>query len=852
MHNLDFSIYLFWPIYRLTIIEKYLSMSQYTGNSNSLNWQSILDFLPDAAIIVNEQYIITHANFLVTGLLGHPKDVICGRDFYALFPDCDTCCGRLDEQKFCITGPVVAGQVSQPLVKIGSCQVSVVTASGERLPVLLSTREIDSVSIADVASVLVVIKDVSEMHHVETRLEEERSRFELILNSTSDAVFLAPISKDGVHGNFVEVNKTACERLGYSKEELLQLNARSINPKANLTKIKAFGRGIQREKETIFDAIHQAKNGEQIPVEVVAKVIQIDKQDFVLSVVRDLRHSKNLENIESRFGRLMEHAWDEIYVFTSSECQLVQVNYSVLNNLGYTNTEILEKTFLELNPELSNEGFHEIVKPLFSGEESQVSFESSILRKDGSLYPVEVRLQLSHSEVPAVFLANVHDISQRKKMEKRLTYLATYDSLTGLANRTLFIERLKAEMDSCKRNNVLTAVLFIDLDGFKSVNDSFGHDVGDKLLQGVAHRFRRIVRSSDTIARMGGDEFTFIITNLKCISGLDIVLEKIKSAFSLAFEVDQRVINITPSIGASVYPFGDEDDPYSILKQADTAMYHAKKEGKNNHSLYTAVIAEGEYLEARINQDSRIALEKNEFSLFMQPRVNMQTGQIVAAEALIRWIHPELGFIPPTDFIPVIEKNGMIHEIGDWVLSTALDFLKQAQLLNESFKVSINISIKQFERPDFVEKISAAIQDARIRSSDVELEITEGLLISNQKQAIDVLNALKARDILVSLDDFGTGYSSLSYLKEFPIDIIKIDRSFIQDLEKNKEGFEIVKAVVNLAHTLGRSVVAEGIETAAHYECLKSIGCEEGQGYYMEKPIPIDAFLNLLSSRRSI
>lgn len=667
-----------------------------------------------------------------------------------------------------------------------------------------------------------------------------------------DAVFLAPISKDGIHGNFVEVNKTACERLGYSKEELLQLNARSINPKANLSKIKAFGRGIQREKETIFEAIHEAKNGEHIPVEVVAKVIQIDKQDYVLSVVRDLRLSKNLENIESRFGRLMEHAWDEIYVFTSTDCRLVQVNYSVLNNLGYSTTDILEKSFLELNPDLSNEDFREMVKPLFSGEESQVSFESSILRKDGSLYPVEVRLQLSHSEVPAVFLANVHDISQRKKMEKRLTYLATYDPLTGLANRTLFIDRLKSEMDSCKRNNVLTVVLFIDLDGFKSVNDSYGHDVGDRLLQEVAQRFRRIVRSSDTIARMGGDEFTFIITNLKCMSALDVVLRKIKSVFLLPFEINQRPINITPSIGATVYPFSDDDDPYSILKQADTAMYHAKKEGKNNHSLYTAVIAEGEYLEARINQDSRSALERNEFSLFMQPRVNLQNGQIVGAEALIRWIHPDLGFIPPTDFIPVIEKNGMIHEISDWVLNTALDFLKQAQLLNESFKVSVNISIKQFERSDFLEKITTAIEQARIDPSDLELEITEGLLISNQNQAVSVLKELKAQHIMVSLDDFGTGYSSLSYLKEFSIDILKIDRSFIQDLEKNKEGFEIVKAVVNLAHTLGLTVVAEGIETSAHYECLKKIGCEEGQGYFMEKPIPIDEFLNLLSTRRSI
>lgn len=797
--------------------------------------------MPDAAAIVDSENRITQVNDAFCELTKQTPDKICGQEFYSSFPQCQSCTGRSDKTRFCV--------VETPLSfdsTTGSCEIELRLPDGSFIPVLLSTRALPSDN--DRHEVLVVIKDIREVKQTKNRLEEEKRRLELIINNTSDAVFLAPISEEGVHGNFIEVNKTACDRLGYSKEELLQMNARSVNPKANLSKIKAFGRGIQREKGIVFEAIHQTKSGEQIPVEVVAKVIQIDGQDYVLSVVRDLRSVKQMQNIESRFGRLMDQAWDEIFVFQSSDCQLVQVNYSVLNNLGYSKSEILEKGFLEVNPDLSDDKFRQIVEPLFSGEKSQVNFDSTLMRKDGSVYPVEVRLQLSHSEVPPVFLANVHDITRRKQMEKRLTYLATYDALTGLANRNLFIERLKSEMDSSKRSEVLTAILFVDLDGFKSVNDSYGHDVGDKLLQEVAKRIKALVRNSDTVARMGGDEFTFIITNLKCVAGLDVVLDKIKRALCLPFELENKLINVTPSIGATIYPFSDVEDPYVILKQADTAMYYAKKSGKNNHRYYSAIIAKGEYLEARINQDSRTALEEEQFSLYMQPRVNLKTGEIVGAEALLRWEHPELGFISPLDFIPVLESNGQIHDVSDWVIDRALTFLKQAQEIQESFKVSINVSIKQFERGDFLEKIVSAIDSARVHSSDVELEITEGLLISNKDQAVEVLNGLKAQDIIVSLDDFGTGYSSLSYLKEFPIDIIKIDRSFIQDLGENQEGFAIVQAVINLAHTLKRTVVAEGIETAAHYECLAKIGCEEGQGYYMEKPIPIDAFMKLLSA----
>ena len=432
---------------------------------------------------------------------------------------------------------------------------------------------------------LVNIREIQSLREAQERLKEEKQRFESLFNSISDAVFLAPLNKEGVHGNFVEVNDVACRRLGYSRLELLKMNARSLNPNANLEKIKAFGKRIRREKEVRFEAIHVAKDGTQIPVGVTASLVNIANQEYVLSVVRDLREQQQRQKAEERFGRLLDHSWDEIFIFEAESLKIVQVNEGAMDNLRYNEAEILVTPYHQLLSGMDRNELERILNPLREGRESVVIFEAMHRRKDGSTYPVEVRVQMSHSEVPAVFMVNAHDITERKKTEERLHFLANYDSLTGLPNRSLAMDRLSQSLENAKRVNVTGALFFMDLDGFKAVNDTLGHDIGDQLLKAVAIRLQKALRKSDTISRLGGDEFVILAQNLNSTRNVGNVAEKIVHRIAEPIILNGQHVQISASLGVAMFPT-ENDDVNSLLRKADTAMYQAKKTGKNKWCLY--------------------------------------------------------------------------------------------------------------------------------------------------------------------------------------------------------------------------------------------------------------------------
>jgi diguanylate cyclase (GGDEF)-like protein len=431
-----------------------------------------------------------------------------------------------------------------------------------------------------------------------------------------------------------------------------------------------------------------------------------------------------------------------------------------------------------------------------------------------------------------VYYLVYRDIAERRQAEERLRVVATHDPLTALPNRTLLHEHLSHALAKAQRYNRQLAVLFIDLDRFKNVNDTLGHEAGDLLLQIAAQRLSDCVRETDTMARQGGDEFVVLMDELFDLGPVAGVCQRILDAMARPFIVHGQEVLLTASIGISVFP----EDGRTLLKNADIAMYRAKEKGKNNYQFYSTQF--DTFSVERLSLESSLgrAIERSEFTLHYQPKVNIASGHITGVEALLRWQHPELGWISPARFIPLAEENGLILQIGAWVLKTACaqNQAWQRQGLRR-LRVAVNLSARQLGVDSLPQDIDAVLRESRLEAKDLELEITESMVMSNPKQALNMLRQLKDMGIHLAIDDFGTGYSSLAYLKRFPVDSVKVDRSFVEDLPGDVESVAIAQAIIAMAHSLRMKVVAEGVETEAQLRFLRGEGCDEIQGHHFSE-----------------
>ena len=431
---------------------------------------------------------------------------------------------------------------------------------------------------------------------------------------------------------------------------------------------------------------------------------------------------------------------------------------------------------------------------------------------------------------------------ERKRIEQGLSFLAQYDSLTGLANRVLFRERLNRALVRADRNKLMVALIFIDLDRFKNINESLGHDAGDQLLIGVGKRLTVCMREGDTIARLGGDEFTMVMEDVKHIDDASIIANKILHTMVEPFILNGHEVYVSPSIGITLYPIDDvkEND---LLRNADAAMYRAKENGRNCYRFYTADMNEHLMEKMRLEVKLRQAIEKQNFQLYYQPKFNIHTRELIGAEALIRWITPEEGMISPGLFIPLAEETGLIHSITDWVVREAS---KQNSIWQKQgykpIRMAINLSPKQFNQPNIAKTIFNQIICSDLAPKYIELEITEGALMEDTGKSSEILNELKSRGVKISIDDFGTGYSSLSYLKKFPLDTLKIDQSFVRDVMEDPDDAAIVSAIIAMARSLRLNVIAEGVETQQQLNFLAAKGCNEAQGYFLGRPVPAEEF----------
>jgi diguanylate cyclase (GGDEF)-like protein len=437
-------------------------------------------------------------------------------------------------------------------------------------------------------------------------------------------------------------------------------------------------------------------------------------------------------------------------------------------------------------------------------------------------------------------LAKYRDITDRKVAEERVQFLAYYDALTGLPNRTLLRDRLASAVASARRRKEKVALLFLDLDRFKLINDSLGHTCGDLLLQHVAERLKKLARAQDTVARLGGDEFLLILTGAKDVADAAVAAARVVKSMTAGFAIQGHSLSVSCSVGISMFPEHGADGE-TLIKNADAAMYSAKDSGRNNFRFFTDDMNAQVVERLTLENSLRLALDKKELFLMYQPQIDITTGKVVGLEALLRWQHPELGLVPPDRFIRIAENSGLILPIGEWVLRTACSQARkwQEEGLPDA-TIAVNVSAIQFRQEGFCELIRSVLDETGLSAQYLELELTESLLLSNADVTFAVLKDLKATGLKLAIDDFGTGYSSLSYLKHFPVTKLKIDRSFIRDVAVNPDDAAIATAIISMAKSLHLKVIAEGVENEAQMTFLRTHQCDEIQGYYFSKPLTVD------------
>ncbi|MFD0698193.1 EAL domain-containing protein [Paenibacillus sp. GCM10027628] len=556
-----------------------------------------------------------------------------------------------------------------------------------------------------------------------------------------------------------------------------------------------------------------------------------------VGIFLDITERKKAEEKLQLHARVFETASEGIMI-TDTKGTILSVNPAFTETTGYTEDEALGQTPRMLHSGVQDAEFY---IHMWASIHETGGWQGEIWnqRKNGEVYPEWLTINAVRNENDNIsnYVGIFTDITERKLTEENLKYLAHYDVLTGLPNRFLFHDRLNHAILQAQRQKKWVALMFIDLDHFKLINDSLGHAVGDQLLQKASKRLKSCVRTKDTVSRLGGDEFTVILPDIQKTEDALPVARKILEELALPFFVEEHELFITASIGISIYPLnGDDGD--TLIKHADSAMYRAKEQS-NNYQMYTTDMNATFVRKMQLENGLRKALEKEQLAIVYQPQMDIRTGQITGVEALLRWQHPELGMVSPNEFIQIAEENGQIDEIGAWVLRKVCEQNKVWQLAGyPPIKCAINLSPRQFKNKNLIETVKRILQETGLSPSYLCFEITERISIHRIESVLAVLHGLKEIGVELAIDDFGKGHSALSYLKRYPIDILKVDKYFVQDIETDLGNASIAKAIIDMAHGLGIRVIAEGVETENQLTFLKKLHCDSIQGYWLSRPLP--------------
>jgi diguanylate cyclase (GGDEF)-like protein/PAS domain S-box-containing protein len=571
------------------------------------------------------------------------------------------------------------------------------------------------------------------------------------------------------------------------------------------------------------------------------------KPVFCFGTVADITQHK-LEEDQLRLAAKVFESTNEAILITDISNNIVAVNDAFTNMTGYTIEDVKGR-----NPKLLSSGEHDAVfyQDMWNSINMLGSWQGEIVDKSKAgrnFYKhMSINVVRNDQDIITHYVSISSDISERKEYDKNVHFLAYYDVLTGLPNRTLLRDRLGQLIASAHRDNAQFALLFLDLDRFKYINDSMGHSVGDKLLQSVALRLQACVREGDTVSRIGGDEFIVLLREID-EQGVAMVAEKLLKTLATPYSLSGQEISTYASIGIALYPQHASDIDV-LMKNADAAMYNAKENGRNNYKFFTPEMNFRANQVFLMEKDMRVAMEQEQFTLVYQPKVDLATGKICGAEALIRWKHPEKGFISPAEFIPVAEETGQIVEIGEWVLRTACwRFASWQKQGLPAIPIAVNLSIRQLRQPNLAEVIESTLKENGLKPECLELEITEGIMMGDTKVAMEFLIRMHKLGVQMSIDDFGTGFSSLSYLKNLPVNKLKIDQSFVRDIGTDESDAAIIRSIISLGHRLDMKVIAEGVETLEQLDFLRLRGCDEIQGYFFSRPLAADDFFKFVSS----